>query len=124
MDRLVVGVGNLANGVRPTDAPSRNIALGRVIPPAGLSADEYFNRLKAAVAYYQSIAAGTQPMTGQGADSAPPVVDYDLIPGIGNGYNSNSFLHGLLDATGGTTTIDMNDFIGGEKPLPAFYFGR
>jgi RHS repeat-associated protein len=124
MDRLVVGVGNLANGMRPTDAPSRNIALGRVIPPMGLSADEYFDRLKEATVRYQQIAAGAQPMTGQGADSAPPIVDYDLFPGIANGYNSNSFLHGLLDATGGTTTIDLNDFIGGEKPLPAIYFGR
>jgi hypothetical protein len=43
---------------------------------------------------------------------------------MADGYNSNSYIRGLLDATGGTSTVDLRGFVGGEKPLPAYYFLR
>ena len=50
-------------------------------------------------------------------------VDYDLFPGIMDSYNSNSYVSGLIKATGGTPSIDMSQFYGGGKPLPAKHFG-
>jgi len=50
-------------------------------------------------------------------------VDYDLFPGISNSYNSNSYVSGLLNATGGKSSVNMRNFVGGEKPLPKRYFG-
>jgi RHS repeat-associated protein len=106
MNRLASGAGNLASGARPNDAPSRNIALGRIIPPPGLTVDEYFQRLKETSENYRNTA------------------DYDLFPGIADGYNSNSYIRGLLDVTGGVSTVDLGNFVGGDKPLPAYYFLR
>jgi RHS repeat-associated protein len=106
MNRLVSEVGSVINQSRPGDAPWRNVALGRVIPPPGLSTDEYFLRLKEVSQSYRNLA------------------DYDLFPGIADGYNSNSYIRGLLDVTGGTSTVDLGGFVGGEKPLPAHYFLR
>lgn len=48
---------------------------------------------------------------------------YDLFPAISNGYNSNSYISGLLNATGGVSSMDLSGFVGGGKPLPKGYFG-
>lgn len=106
MSRLVSEIGSLINNSRPGDAPWRNITLGKITPPPGLSKDEYFLRLKEASQNYRNLA------------------DYDLFPGVANGYNSNSYIRGLLDVTGGTSSVDLGSFVGGEKPLPAYYFLR
>ena len=50
-------------------------------------------------------------------------LDYDLFPGIMNSFNSNSYVHGLINATGGTTSVDFNRYVGGPKPVPPQYFG-
>jgi hypothetical protein len=38
------------------------------------------------------------------------------------GYNSNGYSHGLVRATAGVPSIDMNRFVGGEKPVPPHVF--
>jgi hypothetical protein len=44
---------------------------------------------------------------------------YDLFPSLGRGgYNSNSFVSGLIQATFGTPTVPMSTFVGGERPVP------
>jgi hypothetical protein len=37
-------------------------------------------------------------------------------------YNSNSYVRGLIDATGGVTTVNLSSFVGGDKPVPASKF--
>jgi hypothetical protein len=104
-ERLVGGVGNEVNGVRATDRPALNVTLGEVVPPQGVSAGEYFNTLTNAASVYCNCA------------------DYDLFPAISNSYNSNSYVSGLIQATGGSTTVDLSGYVGGDKPLPGNYFG-
>jgi hypothetical protein len=92
---------------RPTDSPANNITLGIVLPPAGMSAEAYFDLLLAADAQYCDC------------------FDYDLFPEAlpGEGYNSNSYISGLINATGGTPIqINMDRFFGGSTPLPARAF--
>jgi hypothetical protein len=44
---------------------------------------------------------------------------YDLLPSLGQGgYNSNSFVSGLIQATLGQPTVPMSRYIGGERPVP------
>jgi hypothetical protein len=96
MGRLVSG----QNGERDTDDPNRNFALGVIAPPPGLTDGEYYQHLKDA-----DIAYG---------DNA----DYDLFPEIMNGYNSNGFVRGLLDDTGGSYSVDFDRLVGGDSPVP------
>jgi len=81
-ERLVGGVGTERNLVRISDAPKRNRTLGIVTPPKGMTTNGYFNVLIEAAGNYTNS------------------VDYDLFPGISNSYNSNSYVSGLLNATG------------------------
>ena len=104
-ESLVGGIGSETNGVRATDRPALNITLGEVSPPNGASAGAYFNTLKSAASAYCNC------------------VDYDLFPAISNSYNSNSYVSGLIQATGGSTTVDLSKYVGGGKPLPKSYFG-
>ncbi len=103
--RLQSGVGALDNsnkpiGQRPTDAPQKNIRLGRITPPQGMRAAEYWKRLKLLDSRY--------------GDN----VDYDLFPEIQNSYNSNSYTRGLIEASGGTSTVPFDHLVGGASPLP------
>lgn len=48
---------------------------------------------------------------------------YDLFPSLGQGgYNSNSYVSGLIKATLGTPTIQIESFVGGERPVPVSAF--
>jgi len=48
---------------------------------------------------------------------------YDLFPNLGQGgYNSNSFVSGLVQATLGLPTIQLETFVGGEQPVPVSAF--
>jgi RHS repeat-associated protein len=93
---------------RPTDAPVNNNTLGTVTPPAGVSPGRYFSNLLAADANYCDC------------------FDYDVFPGAlpGAGYNSNSYVPGLVRATGGVSSVNLGNYYGGETPLPAEAFGR
>lgn len=82
------------------DRPLLMMTLGTVA--SSLSTTAYWARLRAADAGY--------------SDRLP----YDTLPSIGSGgYNSNGYTHGLMLATGGVPSIDMNEFVGGERPVPA-----
>ena len=51
-------------------------------------------------------------------------VDYDFFPGAANGYNSNGYTNGLIRATGGSASVNFNNYVGGARPVPANYFAR
>ena len=104
-ERLVGGIGNLINGFRPTDAPQFNRTIATVTPPSGVTPSQYFQVLSSAASVYCNC------------------VDYDLFPGLSDSYNSNSYVAGLLNATGGSSSRDLSFFYGGAKPLPKSYFG-
>lgn len=93
---------------RSEDNPNNafgNVLLAEIVPPDGIAPTEYINLLT----YY--------------ADTYSPQ-DYDLFPGISDGYNSNSFVRGLIESTGGATTVDFSNFVGGGKPVPKSAFGN
>ncbi len=103
---LVGGVGSARNGVRQTDAPSGNSVLGEVQPPPGVSAQAYFGQLR------------------QASEQFCDCVDYDLFPGLSGGYNSNGYVRGLIEATGGNTEFDFDDLVGGGRPVPPEFYGH
>ena len=46
-------------------------------------------------------------------------LNYDLFPEAGtDGYNSNSYVHGLVNASQSSTAVNFSDYIGGNKPVP------
>lgn len=87
---------------RPSDTPANNITIGTITPPEGVSPRDYFSQLRAADAAYCDC------------------LDYDLFPEAlpGTGYNSNSYVTGLIRATGGTPSIDLSIYYGGATPVP------
>jgi hypothetical protein len=99
------------------------LTLGWVIPPHnGPRATYWFNEVVSAHNHYRQL-----PL----AQKAP----YDAIPelpcfAICTDYNSNSYVQGLVEATGGRIIAmapflgDFDDLIGGGSPVPASYFGR
>lgn len=89
---------------RPSDRPENNTVFGKVTPPQGMTTSDYFEVLKDKDAFYCDCA------------------DYDLFPGLSNGYNSNSYVNSILKSTGGTSTVNLDDFIGGGKIIPGMYF--
>ena len=89
---------------RPTDKPVLNVTIGEVSPPNGVSVSDYFQEL--------------QKVDLQYCDC----VDYDLFPRLMDSYNSNSYVSGLIQATGGTSTVNLSNFVGGAKPLPHNFF--
>jgi len=102
---LVGGVGTARNGQRQTDAPWQNAVLAEVRPPPGVSAQAFFGKLREA------------------AEKFCNCIDYDLFPTLGGGYNSNGYVRGLINATGGGTDFDFTQLVGGGYPVPPEYFG-
>lgn len=51
-------------------------------------------------------------------------VDYDLFPTLQDSYNSNSYVNGLIQATGGTSRQVLTNYYGGSKPALGSYFGN
>ncbi len=48
---------------------------------------------------------------------------YMAIPSpTGSAYNSNGYVHGIVKATAGTPSFDLNSLVGGSKPVPATAF--
>ncbi|MYF10821.1 MAG: hypothetical protein F4229_07550 [Gammaproteobacteria bacterium] len=84
--------------------PGSNFTIGRVYPPDGLTIEAYYRELEMADGYYRDN------------------LDYDLFPSEEAGYNSNSYVRGILEATGGSTSVEFGDFVGGAKPVPAEHF--
>jgi hypothetical protein len=97
------GSGN-PTGDRTTDDPNKNITVGRLTPPEGMTDAEYWGVIKALDEAYRD------------------GVDYDTFPEIQDSYNSNSYARGILDASGGTYTAPFDDYVGGRSPLPTRNF--
>ena len=74
-------------------------------PPRGVTAATYWQSLLSALDAYGN------------------ALDYDLGAGrllgpLGDGYNSNGFITGLVWATGGRFNGDVSGFIGASRPVP------
>ncbi len=98
----------IAGGMNhPSDMPSRNISIGTVAPPPGMNPGDYWDNVV------------------QAGSNCCGTLDYALFPSrFFSGYNSNSYLAGLVQATGGTPSVDLSGFVGGGHPVPPEYFGR
>src|SRR5690554_5825613 len=97
-------LGNLRGDInRSSDlATAPNELVGSVYAPAGVSKDQYIKQLISNTRAYNS-----NP------------VNYDLLPGISQGYNSNSYFRGLVNSAGGTIHGDVNwQYQGFNKPVP------
>jgi hypothetical protein len=114
----------LAETNDPRDHPLlTQLTLGWVIPPGnGPRSTYWFNEVLPAHNHYRQL-----PL----AQKAP----YDAMPeypclGLCAHYNSNSYVQGLIEGTGGDIIPkapfleDFDDLVGGGSPLPASYFGR
>ena len=103
-------LGNLAGNInnRPSDlASSPNTVIGIISAPSGISRDQFTLTLIANTTNYNR---GNQ-------------VDYDLLPPIQNGSNSNSYFTGLASSGGGTINTSLSwRFIGAGNPLPPSAF--
>jgi hypothetical protein len=87
----------------PADHPSMMMTLGTV--SSTLGAPVYWTRLVTADASYD--------------DNLP----YSPVPSAASSaYNSNGFTHGLVRATAGSPSINLNSYVGGEKPVPGSAF--
>lgn len=94
-----------ANGYG-NDAPSDNFTVDVVNLPKNTTASQYVRRLIAADSNY--------------GDN----VDYDFFPEIQDSHNSNSYVSGLLKATGGSTNTNLGNYYGGGSPLPSCNFSK
>ncbi|MDP2325745.1 MAG: RHS repeat-associated core domain-containing protein, partial [Gammaproteobacteria bacterium] len=85
---------------RPEDL--LNFLLADISPPVGVGIDAYWQTLKAIDRGYQDD------------------LDYDLFPELfsDRGYNSDSFVFGYIQGTGGTVAVDPSSFVGGATPIP------
>jgi hypothetical protein len=89
---------------RPSDNSALNMVLGTVNDPQSPSAEAFFAELSLADANYDDD------------------LRYALFPVASGAYNSNSYVRGLIEATGGVTTVNLALLVGGDKPVPASKF--
>jgi hypothetical protein len=83
---------------RPSDR--YNMTVGTVEDPSNPHADLYFAELLAADSNYDD------------------VLLYDPFPLSACCFNSNGYTHGIINATGGISSVDLNGFVGGSHPVP------
>jgi len=103
---LMSDLGTLTNGLRPSDYPDRNDTFGIVIPPPGQTAAQLFSWLNQLDSVYCDC------------------LDYEIVPlPWTNGYNSNGFVAGLINAGNGLSTVVIDAQLGGDKPVPKSEFG-
>jgi len=89
---------------RPSDIAALNMVLGTVSDPQNPSAESYFAELIGADARYRDD------------------LWYKAIPVLPGQYNSNSYVRGIIDATGGIPTINLSILVGGDRPVPMSKF--
>jgi hypothetical protein len=89
---------------RPSDVAALNMVLGTVSDPQNPSAESYFAELLGADARYSDD------------------LWYKAIPVLPGQYNSNSYVRGIIDATGGVPTINLSILVGGDRPVPMSKF--
>ena len=87
---------------RPSDRPRENETIAIVEPSPGRSAGQLFSDLAQIDSAY--------------CDCLP----YNPFPGLPGteGYNSNSYVRGIIDAAGGTPSEDLDMYFGGARPIP------
>ena len=122
---------------------SDNITVGVVIPPGGISGQQYYDILSAADEVYLdhlnygALAGEVSISPGfEAALHAIPGMTADIAAALVNfftGYNSNGYVRGMIEATGGTVVVDLqngervaidwDDYIGGNKPVPPTELG-
>jgi RHS repeat-associated protein len=90
---------------RESDFPLDNFSVDFVAPPAGQSFRQYFDTLLLLDSAYCDC------------------VDYDALPGVSNGFNSNSYVRSLIYHSGGSTLSSLDSFFGGSQIIPRRYFG-
>jgi len=93
---------------RPSDKWWRNYAVGTVVGPTPPLVDQaqYWESLRLANSFY------------------PDCLNYQISPDamLGEGYNSNGFVAGIVSATTGVSDVDFGAFVGGLHAVPAVYF--
>ena len=97
--------GKLKSNLNRTEDMSGNIIFGVAISNLALAPSVHYLALKAKDSNYDD------------------QLNYDLFPQIGtDGYNSNSYVRGLIDSSSSSSTVNFNDYIGGDKPVPSNEF--
>ena len=96
------GRGLVSDANRPSDRPRENTTIATVEPPPNKSAEQLFSDLVQLDSAY--------------CDCLP----YSTFPGLPRtgGYNSNSYVQGLIDAAGGRVSTDLGEYYGGRVPIP------
>jgi len=95
----------VARQSRPSDLDNRpNMLRGTIQPPSGVGDTAFINRLVSAQNNYGNN------------------LDYDALPELADGYNSNSYIAGLLNAAGGTPPRLNAAFPGFGEPVPQAQF--
>ena len=93
--------GKLVSGINRESDFSGNVTLGTTTSNLGLSSAPYFVQMLSKYGNYSNN------------------LDYELFPQSGtNGYNSNSYVHGLVNSASGGSSVEFNQFVGGSKPVP------
>ena len=80
-------------------APTDVEAVCQIAPPQGMTATAYFDVIVAA------------------DNSYCDCIDYELFPGLGDSYNSNSYVIGILSSTGGTARLNFTELYGGTRSV-------
>lgn len=97
--------GKLVSGINRASDISGNVTMGISTSSLGLSPTPYFLYMSSKYANYDN------------------GLNYDLFPQQGtDGYNSNSYVHGLVNAANGVSSVNLNNFVGGDKPVPTSEF--
>jgi hypothetical protein len=94
-----------------------NPIIGIVTPPAGMSAGSNYDLLTKADSVYCDCAK---------YELSPIPGGVPTLPGASGvqGYNTNSYVVGLLAAAGGTPTHQFKQLCRRKFPLPPSYFGH
>lgn len=97
--------GKLVSGINRASDITGNVTMGISTSSAGLSPSPYFLYMTSKYDNYDN------------------GLNYDLFPQQGtDGYNSNSYVHGLINAANGLSSVNLNNFVGGDKPVPTSEF--
>jgi len=95
----------LVSGINRASDISGNVTIGISTSSSGLSPSPYFLHMTSKYDNYDN------------------GLNYDLFPQQGtDGYNSNSYVHGLVKAANGVSSVNLNNYIGGDKPVPTSEF--
>ncbi|MBN1238582.1 MAG: VCBS repeat-containing protein [Gammaproteobacteria bacterium] len=106
------------------DTDSRMLGNGRLVSEKNWGGDLPHLMMTLGTASRSSTAASTYWTMILAADTRyDDNLPYSPTPLAGQGrYNSNGYTHGIIRATGGRATVNMNGFVGGNVPVPSSSF--